>query len=484
LPFQKWRLVHDTVLPPLFSEVRVSSKLHPFNLSEMFRSKSPKKADPSCKEGIELEGQREMTEFSDLSSGQIDFIQDLKKTILKDIPTNPDWAESIAVTTLNAVVADRIFAVDKIGPLHPNLFFLAIGPSGLAAKTIPIKYYQFPILMKFKELTGKDVVLPNRFSIEGLISHLKSNSSGVIVRDEFSSLFKEKNKSYLGDVLEFLSELCDGSIQKRATRTVGMEESQSICVNFIGATTPYIFSIMDIGFFVQGTGNRFLYILNEANLEPTPEDFFFADLSKFERDGQITRFAERLKNFDTTLGSQKFTGLLVDDREMIAFRDEMMKKSSEAINSNDDVSQRYYVRLSEMAIKLATTKAICNFENKAMDKENRCFPIMAKDSLWAITKVRKHLEYFERLKTSWKITTVQKPVLVVGNRLEYVKLLIPEKGNIQRSDLLRKSGMNSEELQECLSLLLQRGEVDYDRSTLDSTNVRGVKPIFYRRTGK
>jgi hypothetical protein len=137
-----------------------------------------------------------------------------------------------------------------------------------------------------------------------------------------------------------------------------------------------------------------------------------------------------------------------------------------------------------MAIKLATTKAICNFENKAMDEENRTFPIMAKDSLWAINKVRKHIEYFERLKTSWKVSIVQKPVLVVGNRLEYVKLLIPEKGNIQRTDLLRKSNMKASELDECLSLLIQRKEVDYDRSTLDSTNVRGAKPIFYLKTGK
>jgi hypothetical protein len=119
------------------------------------------------------------------------------------------------------------------------------------------------------------------------------------------------NKSYLGDVLEFLSELYDGSIQKRATRTVGIEESQNICINFIGASTPYIFSIMDIGFFIQGTGNRFLYIFNDANLEPTPKDFFLADISKFERDVQITSFAERLKNFDTMLGSEKFSGLFV-----------------------------------------------------------------------------------------------------------------------------------------------------------------------------
>jgi len=54
----------------------------------------------------------------------------LKNAILADIPTDPDWAESIAVNVLNAVVGKFVTTTTKYGILNTNLNFLVIGPSG------------------------------------------------------------------------------------------------------------------------------------------------------------------------------------------------------------------------------------------------------------------------------------------------------------------------------------------------------------------
>jgi len=58
----------------------------------------------------------------------LDFIEDYSNFILQHVPaTNPDWAESVAINVLNAVVGSKIHIWTEIGRLYTNLFFLNIG---------------------------------------------------------------------------------------------------------------------------------------------------------------------------------------------------------------------------------------------------------------------------------------------------------------------------------------------------------------------
>jgi len=192
------------------------------------------------------------------------FIEDYTKLMVERIPTNRHWLESVAVNVFNTILGTSVRADTKLGRLNTNLFFMCIGPSGIAHKSVPLKYYAIPTLtdygQRIEEYINKGVqdkklwtkvrpIMPSRFSVEGMIEYLaKEQSQGIAIRDEFSSLFKERSKSYIADILGFLSELYDGVIQKRYTKSYKLEEPKNVCVNLLAATTPYIYSIMDLSF--------------------------------------------------------------------------------------------------------------------------------------------------------------------------------------------------------------------------------------------
>jgi hypothetical protein len=405
-----------------------------------------------------------------------DFIEDYTKFILRYIDTNPDWAEASAIQVLNAVVSDRIFCHTKIGKLNTNLFYLAIGPSGLAMKSASLKYFVFPILTSEK-MTHR--ILPNRFSVEGFISYLKDHPCGLIIRDEFSSMFKDTSKSYLGDVLEFLSELYDGTIQKRATKKGGIEDNVNVNVSLIGATTPYLFQIMEISFFVQGTGNRILYFWND----PVPQNdknFTLPDSSIIEREQDMQEFQERLERIDMILGSNHWIGLFTEasEKKIIDFRNEMREISLKALNDRRDIDQLYYIRLAEMMIKLATIKAFSSRESiiqKMADDENikrKFFPVAEKDVDWAISRIRKHIEYFKRINEEWRLTPRKKPLMSDEEQLNFClkKLEIAGEKGLTTTEWYKSTGWLWDTFKSTMQSLLTRGDVEVTKV--------GLKNIF------
>jgi len=161
-----------------------------------------------------------------------DFIEEYKTYILDRIPTQPEWAEAIAITVLSTAVGPDRKLPDRIGKLELNTWFLMIGPSGIAYKSAPLKYIVTPTLIKMTEFIDYPIILPHRWSIEGLIEYMaKGFNVGIIVRDEFTGLFKETHKQYLLDAMEFMSELYDGTLKKRYTRKAKLEEVMNVYVS-------------------------------------------------------------------------------------------------------------------------------------------------------------------------------------------------------------------------------------------------------------
>lgn len=254
------------------------------------------------------------------------FVEDYRDFILEHVPTNKDWAESVAINVFNTVLGKDIEIHTQIGKLNTNLFFLCIGPSGLAQKTNPLKYYALPTLTRYGEETQLEPILPSRFSVEGMIEYLSTTQSvGIIIRDEFSSVFKDKGKSYIADILEFFSELYDGLLQKRYTRKAKLEHTANVCVSLLGATPPYVFTLMDLNFFVQGTGNRILYILTKATDPEKTDRRFFWGKDQYTVDEELENYVQRLVKFRKNL--QKIapvrTAILATDK-LGEFRDKTL----------------------------------------------------------------------------------------------------------------------------------------------------------------
>ena len=200
------------------------------------------------------------------------FIDEFKDFILDRTDTSPDWAEAIGTSLCStAIGSDRRLAT-IMGSIKLNVFYIMIGPSGIASKSVPINQFARPILTEYNELVGYDsnmdppqtCMFPGHFSIEGILQYLSNPDtihSGILMRDEFTNMFADSHKQYMGGIIEFLSELYDGHLNARYTRSTKLEKPTNVYATILAATTPYIYKVMTTDFFVQGTGNRVLWVL-------------------------------------------------------------------------------------------------------------------------------------------------------------------------------------------------------------------------------
>ena len=301
----------------------------------------------------------------------------------------------------------------RIGPLNLNVWFMIVGPSGIANKTTPLKYHVRPMIEEMEQLIKesgeeKSLFMPSRFSIEGFIEYLaKYSDEGIIIRDEFTSAFKDMQKDYLADLAEFLSECYDCSVQKRFTRASKLEQSKQVYVNLLAATTPYLYNILKYDWWYQGLGNRIMFIVQDPQLphQENPEDFF----QKAQGDEQNLR--EIRHNFATQLLAvrKSSTRIIqpsdVDAKALVDFKYEIDQELYRRYEKDQyDILCSYMARMPEMAYKLTALhflsrkyKEIPNMHMDLWITDN-----YTGDSRWAIAKVCRHFEYFKKMLEVWR----------------------------------------------------------------------------------
>jgi len=348
------------------------------------------------------------------------FIPEFRDFILAHIPTSHDWAESIAISLLSTAVGGNRFVRSKIGPLKLNLWFLMIGPSGIAHKSTPMNYFVYPVLRELTEYVDYKPILPGRFSIEGFIEYLSQNSQGCIVRDEFTTLFKETvSKDYLVDILEFFSELYDGTMQKRYTRKAKLEESTSVYVNFLGATTPYIYRLMKPDFFVQGTGNRILFNMFEGLrkeiLDETAEEFFYDRRQDALRNERVAEYGESLGGMHKHRFEQ-LVPMAEAGKLWINYRNKIIIESNKLYEEDPyNLRYTYMMRLAEFALKLSALQAISRVWQSSRILNNEELPIMEEDMMWAIAKTENYFSNFRRLLNEWNVSPLPTEPRTLGD---------------------------------------------------------------------
>jgi hypothetical protein len=275
-----------------------------------------------------------------------------------------------------------------------------------------------PTLYKFKELTDIDLLLPSSFSTEGfveyLVERLKGHPEGIIVKDEVTYIFKATSgKQYAVDLIEFLSQLYDGTVQKRYTRKYKLEEVPRCYVVFIGATTPYLYSVIEPDVFVQGLGNRILYdFWNGEVTTYTGSELFYGQEEDMEREAKIEAFTKNLAEL-SQMKPYFFKPEPDKAADMLAkFKAEMDLKAKAIFDKDKyDLRASYFARMGEMAIKLSALHAVSRLW-KTLPKSNlETVMIMPEDAEWAIGKVERHVKNFEAFLNEWKSQpTVVKPV--------------------------------------------------------------------------
>ncbi len=334
-----------------------------------------------------------------------DFVSSMTTFILEHIPyASKEWAEANAYTILSTAVGPEKYVRSPYKPLRLNTMALMIGPSGLAMKSVVMWGFTYPILVKLGEILELDLIVPNRYSIEGMIEYLSTVSSyGAFVRDEFTAVFKETSKSYLGDSLEFLSEIYDGTMQKRYTRRTKLEQTLNVYVPIISATTPYLYKIMKPSFFVQGTGNRPRYPIYELqDNEPdfTPDFSLDMDLKKTRR---FDYFAERLALFYKC--PVKAIQLTPESVDVWADFNKRIREEGKKRYRKDpfDLTYTYILRSPERVLKYSALRRLSSHLTTIEKYNQPALPVMKEDILYAIEEEKKSIENFHKMLRQWKM---------------------------------------------------------------------------------
>ena len=338
------------------------------------------------------------------------WIEDYTDFLVEQTGTNRDWAESIATSICSAAIGGDKFLYTKQGMIKMNLFFLYIGPSGLAKKSLPMASFGSKLLEKYDELRADDIrtELPRRFSLESLITYFSETSTeGLLWKDEFTSMFKEANKEYMSGLIEFVSELVDGRLGARVTHKRGYQDAQDVYVNILAATTPYIYDVISNDFFLQGTGNRILYLVYDGNFDKQSDvqtQDYFGEKNKEQHDNDQQVFAEDL--IDIQQSSVRYIHPMDDAGDMwLKWRDDLEARIFKRYKDNAfDIQTVYLGKLAINTLKLAGIHCISRLARNPQLKSGLLQDeavVLKEDMEWAMKKSEKHLAHFETLVEQW-----------------------------------------------------------------------------------
>lgn len=396
-----------------------------------------------------------------------DFINQVSNFIQDTTMTSKVWAEAISLNMLSTVMGPERYISDEKGKLNLNVWSLIIGPSGIGQKTTPIKTYLLPILAKTtEELPDKyPLILPSRYSVERMIAYMAEKNLGSIVRDEFTSMFKEAySKEYLADSLEFLSELYDGIIQPRATWGHGINKMTKCYVTLIAATTPYLYKVMKPDFFTQGTGNRILLIVfdveNVEDKKLNHETFFRGPAFEEKRENFIDDIAEHLAK----LRHARVRYFIPDEdaaRIWTKYELECRTISKKRFKKNTfDIHYSYLSRLPEMALKLAGLYAVSR--TWGILCLSGCPPemlVLEQDMNRAINRVKLHYDYFCKMLEQWRTRPERGIAYSFEEQAEFILEKVKSSPGIGWTELRRIGKWDTRTWREVLKYLHQAEEI-------------------------
>jgi hypothetical protein len=175
----------------------------------------------------------------------------------------------------------------KKGYVTPHLYIILVAKSG---------YNKTPLIKLMKRIIrnwNKKALSVTKFTTQGLSDYISGreavkdkdgniikeailpHSSITMVRDECTRTFKDASGHFRTDMLEFLSEAHDDEYEGDVTRSGGLNEGGKVYLNYLGASTEYLFKVLPNDFFMQGLGNKFVLLKGEAEKRNrnTPEFF-------------------------------------------------------------------------------------------------------------------------------------------------------------------------------------------------------------------
>jgi len=404
---------------------------------------------------VELTSSGLVRELAEFFMGKIPDTAE-KVSRVGDIPSHPDWCETLAVALIGTIVGKNRFIRNKFGEVYANIFSVMVGGSGISFKTVPLTIVR-SLLDRVSIVINEDVCQKNgmtmeefqtvlqeskrasnrmkgtnawkqqkwdldrvegkfvdlrtleKFTSEMLVTWLIKNPQGMIVGDEWTKMFKgARTKDYLKDNMEDLSRLWDVQVEKVGTQTRGVEYPKDAYVAFVSATTYYLLTLMDEEFFMQGTGNRILWIVDEEMLYMDVEEnvetmqFFWTVDNMVLYDRAMDSFTQQLVNvlhLPDGLVNVSFGASVMLDRYRLHMHNRAVDKHKHDLLNID---ANYIIRLAQNAMKLSLVHCVGRYAQDPRGTVRETMEVSIEDTKWAIMKVERHYYYYNRL---WAIAS-------------------------------------------------------------------------------
>ena len=149
----------------------------------------------------------------------------------------------------------------------------------------------------------------------------------------------------------------DGFIQKRVTRRAGVEVVLHPYVTFLGTATPYLYGVLTDDFFVQGLGNRIMYILWDGKYSNITSDFYALEAEDESNEDVIP---DDIINKLLELSKVRTPIIMCPDK-LAEITNRYREAANKALEDRKYILSSYISRLHTLILKLVVIKSIARY---------------------------------------------------------------------------------------------------------------------------
>jgi hypothetical protein len=236
----------------------------------------------------------------------------------------------------------------SFGYIYPNIYGMIIARSSV--------YHKTSTLGKVREVLSRadmlNLVLSELMTPEGLLKELQSKRSGVLIRDEISTLLNAYRRRHLQDLKPDLAALYDCYPYSRRLSKEEIRVNRPY-LSILGATTPSRFySSVTSEDWQDGFLARWLFVLPQGE----PNFDTLSSVSSTQYDRQMDQLASEIAN----LAKCDATDFVLEPEAFEYWSEWQREQSRNAYNYGDDVVAAITSRYSTYAFKFAMILAAIN----------------------------------------------------------------------------------------------------------------------------
>lgn len=260
----------------------------------------------------------------------------------------PEFNQLAGITTAATAIQRKAVLRMSFGDIYPNIYGCIIAPSSVYHKSSALNKVNHVLFRAFMS----DLLLPDTFISEGLLSALDRQPEGLIVRDEIGTLLSSHKQKYNAHLKQDLTRLYDC----QAWNKVLSNDSKTIprpYLNILGATTPARFyDAVEPKDWRDGFIVRWLFVLPEGE----PDFDSMTGMYEVAHDQRIGDLAMQIAN----LSKRDHTEFVFADGAHELWDTWQRAEAKKAYYYDSDIAAPLVMRYSTYALKFALILSAIN----------------------------------------------------------------------------------------------------------------------------